>query len=94
MNRNDTNIEHNAVTAVGDGSDDIIDVEQDTIEDKVVGQKKNQNVQKNATLAEVDLSISLAPPCTNHEINTHLNLFFRLLTHTAYPSHAIFAVRF
>ena len=56
MNRNDTNIEHNAVTAVGDGSDDIIDVEQDTIEDKVVGQKKNQNVQKNATLAEVDLS--------------------------------------
>lgn len=52
MNRNDTNIEHNAVTAVGDGSDDIIDVEQDTIEDTVVGQKKNQNVQKNATLAE------------------------------------------
>ena len=56
MNRNDTNIEHNAVTAVGDGSDDIIDVEQDTIEDTVVGQKKNQNVQKNATLTEVDLS--------------------------------------
>ena len=63
MNRNDTNIEHNAVTAVGDGSDDIIDVEQDTIEDTVVGQKKNQNVQKNATLAEVDLS-TLHLSCT------------------------------